>query len=67
MEVLYLLIPIALVLVAGIVFVLCWAVQAGQFDDLDGPAHRILMDEDGEASPAVHRDAGGESANRGER
>ena len=46
MEVLYLLIPIALVLVAGIVIVLIWAVQSGQFDDLDSPAHRILMDDD---------------------
>lgn len=46
MEVLYLLIPIALVLVGVIVLVLCWAVRAGQFDDLVGPAHRILMDED---------------------
>lgn len=46
MEVLYLLVPLALVLVAAIVAVLCWAVQSGQFDDLVGPAHRILMDED---------------------
>ncbi|MDH3713202.1 MAG: cbb3-type cytochrome oxidase assembly protein CcoS [Gammaproteobacteria bacterium] len=48
MEVLYLLIPIALVLVAVVVAVLCWAVRSGQFDDLVGPAHRILMDEDDE-------------------
>jgi len=23
-----------------------WAVKSGQFDDLEGPAHRILHDED---------------------
>jgi nitrogen fixation-related uncharacterized protein len=23
-----------------------WAVKTGQFDDLEGPAHRILMDDD---------------------
>jgi cbb3-type cytochrome oxidase maturation protein len=23
-----------------------WAVRNGQFDDLEGPAHRILMDDD---------------------
>jgi len=23
-----------------------WAVRSGQFDDLEGPAHRILMDDD---------------------
>lgn len=50
MEVLYLLIPIALVLVAVIVIVLLWAIQSGQFDDLVGPAHRILMEEDNESS-----------------
>ena len=25
---------------------LLWAVRSGQFDDLEGPAHRILMDDD---------------------
>ena len=46
MEVLYLLIPVSLVLLGLIVWVLLWAVRDGQFDDLEGPAHRILMDED---------------------
>ena len=46
MESLYLLIPLALVLVALIVWALLWAIRSGQFDDLEGPAHRILMDED---------------------
>lgn len=46
MEVLYLLIPISLLLLGGIVWVLLWAVKSGQFDDLEGPAHRILLDEE---------------------
>ncbi len=46
MEIIYLLIPLALLLVGVIVWVLLWAVRSGQFDDLEGPAHRILMDED---------------------
>lgn len=46
MEVLYLLIPIAMLLVAVIVAVFFWAVRSGQFDDLEGPAHRIIMDDD---------------------
>ena len=46
MEVLYLLIPISLLLLGGILWLLFWAVRSGQFDDLEGPAHRILMDED---------------------
>lgn len=36
----------ALVLVAGIVAGLFWAVKSGQFDDLEGPAHQIIMDEE---------------------
>jgi len=46
MEILYLLIPLSLVLVGVIVWVFLWAVRSGQFDDLEGPAHQILMDDD---------------------
>ena len=46
MEILYLLIPLSLVLVGVIVWVFVWAIQSGQFDDLEGPAHQILMDDD---------------------
>ncbi|NDP42035.1 MAG: cbb3-type cytochrome oxidase assembly protein CcoS [Aromatoleum sp.] len=49
MEILILLIPlsVALVLVIGAVF--WWSVDSGQFDDLEGPAHRIIADDDGSA------------------
>ena len=46
MEVIYLLIPISLIFLGGILWLLFWAVRSGQFDDMEGPAHRILMDED---------------------
>ena len=46
MEVLYILIPTALLLVGVIVVVFFWAVKSGQFDDLEGPAWEILMDDD---------------------
>lgn len=46
MEVLYLLIPIALLLVGVMIVAFFWAVKSGQFDDLEGPAYQILMDED---------------------
>lgn len=46
MDILYLLIPISLVLVAVIALVFLWAVKSGQFEDMEGPAHRILMDDD---------------------
>jgi len=46
MEIIYLLIPVSLVLLGLIVWILLWAVRDGQYDDLEGPAYRILMDED---------------------
>jgi len=46
MEILYLLIPLALVLVLIIGLALFWAIRSGQYEDMEGPAHRILMDDD---------------------
>ena len=46
MDIIFLLIPLALVVVVIIVWVFMWAVRTDQFDDLEGPAHRILMDDD---------------------
>jgi cbb3-type cytochrome oxidase maturation protein len=46
MEIIYLLIPMALILVGVIVGAFFWSVRSGQFDDLEGPAHQILMDDD---------------------
>jgi cbb3-type cytochrome oxidase maturation protein len=46
MEILYLLIPLSVVLVFAIGAVFWWAVRNGQFDDLEGPAQRVLMDDD---------------------
>jgi cbb3-type cytochrome oxidase maturation protein len=51
MEVLYLLIPIAILLVVAMVAGFLWAAKSGQFDDLEGPAHRILMDQDEPQEP----------------
>jgi cbb3-type cytochrome oxidase maturation protein len=50
MDILYLLIPLALLLLSLIVWGFFWAVRNNQFDDLEGPAHRILMDNDDEPS-----------------
>ena len=46
MDILYLLIPLGIVLLGIAVWAFMWAVRSGQFDDLEGPAHRILMDDD---------------------
>jgi cbb3-type cytochrome oxidase maturation protein len=46
MEILYLLIPLSVVLVFIVGAAFWWALRSGQFDDLDGPAYRVLMDDD---------------------
>ena len=46
MDILYLLIPISLIFVAIIAWVFIWSVKSGQYDDMEGPAHEILMDND---------------------
>ena len=46
MEILLWLIPVALMLgLLGLVAFL-WSLKSGQYEDLDGAAHRILFDED---------------------
>lgn len=46
MEVIYILIPIALIFVVIAVIGLWWAINSGQYDDLEKPAHDILFDDD---------------------
>lgn len=46
MDSLYFLIPLALILTGLAIKFLFWAVNSGQYDDLDTEAHRILFDED---------------------
>ncbi len=45
MPALYIMIPAALVLVAVAIYIFFWAVDRGQYDDMDGPAHSILFDD----------------------
>ena len=53
MEALYLLIPLSLLVVAVAVWIFFGASDSGQFDDLDGPALRLLQDDD-KNPPATH-------------
>ncbi|MDP2025969.1 cbb3-type cytochrome oxidase assembly protein CcoS [Sulfuriferula sp.] len=46
MTILLLLIPISLLVVGLIAWVMLWAGKNGQFDDLEGPAYSVLMDDD---------------------
>ena len=55
MSILYLLIPLAVGLMAIAIAFFLWTVRTGQYDDLEGPAHRILMDDDDPMIPGNAR------------
>jgi len=55
MTIIYALIPIGLLLLGAAVWAFFWAVRSGQFDDLETPAWRILLDDD--AAPPVDSEA----------
>ena len=46
MTILFLLIPLGMIFLGAAIWAFLWAVRSGQFDDMEGPAHRILMDDD---------------------
>lgn len=46
MEVIFVLLPLALLIAAVAVGFFIWAAMSGQFDDLETPAVRILFDDD---------------------
>ncbi|MEH6543759.1 MAG: cbb3-type cytochrome oxidase assembly protein CcoS [Porticoccaceae bacterium] len=64
MESLYFLIPLSIVVLGLAVLVFFWAVNNGQYDDLEGEAERILFDEidEGEApitdTPSLLKEGG---------
>ncbi len=66
MEILFLLIPLAIGLMAVAVVFFLWTVKSGQYDDLEGPAHRILMDDDDPLIPGNRRAAAGEQDRAGD-
>ncbi len=56
MDILILLIPMSVALVFMIAVVFWWSLRNGQFEDLEGPAYRILMDDDRPAVRGTDKD-----------
>ncbi len=52
MDTIYGLIPLMLIIGLFMVLIFFWSVRSGQYDDLEGDANRILMDEDEPQLPA---------------
>ena len=51
MDSLYLLVPVAIVFVALAIKLLLWAIDSGQYEDLDKEAWRILAEDQPEVKP----------------
>lgn len=49
---LYLLIPVSLIFCALAIAIFFWAVNNGQYDDLDGEGERILFGDDDDLEPS---------------
>jgi cbb3-type cytochrome oxidase maturation protein len=60
---LYVLIPLALMLLAVAVWALIWAIRSGQFDDLESHAWSVVLDDD-QKPPGVEEDAVAEDTRR---
>ncbi|MEL6868271.1 MAG: cbb3-type cytochrome oxidase assembly protein CcoS [Pseudomonadota bacterium] len=56
MSILGLLIPLGLILLCVFVGAFFWASGNGQFDDLDSPAMRIVLDDDSKPAATSQRD-----------
>lgn len=51
MDIILMLIPAALLISAAAFIVFYWSVKSDQYEDMEGEAHRILMDDDDDMIP----------------
>ena len=56
MTMLYVLIPLAVVLLAVAIWAMLWAIKTGQFDDLDSQGWSVVLDDD-QKPPPIEDDA----------
>lgn len=57
MAMLYVLIPLAVVLLGVAIWAMLWAIRSGQFDDLDSHGWSVVLDDD-QKPPPLEDDAG---------
>lgn len=46
MKIIFFMLPVALLLGFGFLGTFIWITMSGQFDDLETPAHRVLIDDE---------------------
>jgi len=44
--ILFILVPLSMIVLAILIWAAFWAIRNNQYEDMEGPAHRILMDDD---------------------
>jgi len=57
MSMLYVLIPLAVLLLALAVWALLWAIKSGQFDDLESHGWSVVLDDDQKPPPLDEEDS----------
>jgi len=62
MSMLYVLIPLALMLLAVAVWALVWAIRSGQFDDLESHGWSVVLDDDQRPPPGPDKKGGQEGS-----
>ena len=65
MDMIYLLIPMALMLLGVAVWALIWAIRSGQFEDLDSQGWSVVLDDD--EKPPAYRDTQKENESKTDR
>lgn len=60
MTALYVMIPVAVIVVGLAIWLFFWAVDSGQYDDMDSPAHSILFDDEDPSHRAGVEEAEGQ-------
>lgn len=59
MSMLYVLIPLAVLLLAVAVWALLWAIKSGQFDDIESHGWSVVLDDDQKPPPVVDAEDSG--------
>ena len=67
MNMVYLLIPLALMLVAVAAWALIWAIRSGQFEDLESQGWSVVLDDDEKPPPGPDEPEGDDNAKDAEK
>ena len=59
MDIIFFLVPISVLLLGIVIWLFCWAIKSEQYDDLDKPAHEIILD-DARDYPKIYSVGSGE-------